>query len=197
MKLPMVFLIILLTGCTLLPSKEPTTAAIYALGSSAATTQPASLVPATIQLAAITAPSWLDTSAIHYRLAYHDPARVYTYAASRWNASPAELLTERFKQYFSSKNTRYSNYKTTTNYLLKINLVEFTQIFDSPDSSEVVIQLHTTLYELHTHQLVAQQNFIEKQNTQTADAAGAVAAFATASGNLLNELVQWLPNVAQ
>lgn len=197
-KLSTVFLTALLTGCTLLPTKELTTVAIYDLGP-APITAPQSVLssPATIQLSAITAPTWLDTQAIHYRLAYHDPARVYTYAVSRWNAPPAELLTERFRQYFSGKNAHYPRDRIAANYSLKISLTEFTQIFNSPDSSQVVIQLHAYLYEPYTHAPIAQQSFLRKQDTQTADAAGAVAAFIVVSDNMLNELVQWLVSISQ
>lgn len=190
-----VLLAILLTGCTLIP-REPSSISIYDLGPATVPTPGSLSSRAIIQIADISAPVWLDTQLIHYRLAYHDPARIYTYAGSRWNASPAQLLTERFKQYFSAGNINNSNKDhAPANYLLKIDLETFTQIFNTQDSSEVVVQLRATLYESTSRLPVAQQNFSGKRTTQTADAAGAVAAFILVSDDLLNELAQWASGI--
>lgn len=197
-KISVALLAILLTGCTLTP-KTPSSISVYDLGS------PSTIVPryslssqATIQITDIAAPVWLDTQSIHYRLAYHDPARIYTYADSRWNAPPAELLTERLRQYFATKNIdRHHQNDTPVNYLLKIDLGEFTQIFNTPDNSQAVVQLRASLYEPTSRLPIAHRSFLGRQETQTADAAGAVTAFIQVSDNLLNELVQWLSDIRQ
>lgn len=194
------FLATLLAGCTLI-QKESSPVALYDLGPIPMSAAGAVLSSQTmIQVANISAPAWLDTQAIRYRLAYHDPARIYTYAGSRWNAPPAELLTERFRQYFATRNININSQNkehAPTGYLLKIDLGEFTQIFNAPDSSEVVVQLHATLYEPTSRLPVAQQNFSGRQAAQTADAAGAVTAFILVSDSLLDELVQWLSDIHQ
>jgi len=199
-KVFIAFLATLLTGCTLIP-KESSPVSFYDFGLVSMSTAEAVLPSqTTIQIADISAPAWLDTQTIHYRLAYHDPARIYTYAGSRWNAPPAELLTERFRQYFATRNINANNQNkehAPAGYLLKIDLGEFTQIFNTPDSSEVVVQLRATLYEPVSRLPVAQQNFAGRQVTQTADAAGAVAAFILVSDNLQDELVQWLSGIPQ
>lgn len=194
-KISIIFLAILLAGCTFIPKASPSIST-YDLGPARLSTPDPTSSPITIQIANISAPVWLDTQSIYYRLAYHDPARIYTYARSRWNAPPAQLLTERFKQYFATQNihSQRKNH-TLVNYLLKIDLEEFTQIFNTPDNSEAVIQLRATLYEPTSHYLIAQHDFLGKQTTQTADAAGAIAAFILVSDHLLNELIQWISNV--
>ncbi|MCC6916429.1 ABC-type transport auxiliary lipoprotein family protein [Nitrosomonas sp.] len=200
MKLSAVFSVILLTGCALTPKPAPVS--IYDLGSIPVTAPGfAQFSPAAIQVADISAPVWLDTEAIRYRLAYHDPARVYTYANSHWTAPPAKLLTEYLRQYLAGHrlnppgNSKYN--RSLTNCLLKINLDEFMQVFDTQNSSHVVIRLRAFLYEPDTHQPIAQHSFTIAQSAQTADAAGAVAAFILASDNLRSELVQWLSGSRQ
>jgi hypothetical protein len=45
----------------------------------------------------VSAPAWLDSPSITYRLAYLDAARPQAYADSRWVASPAELIAVRLR----------------------------------------------------------------------------------------------------
>ncbi|MXS84807.1 hypothetical protein ABO04_02470 [Nitrosomonas sp. HPC101] len=202
-KITTTLLAVLLTGCALTPEAPPAVS-LYDLGSPSAIAPGYSLpVQATIQIADITAPVWLDTQSILYRLAYHDPARVYTYAESRWNAPPAALLTERLRQYFAAGSIGKQNQDgnrengTPAHYLLKLDLSEFTQIFTTPDSSQAVVQLRASLYKPTLRLPIAHRNFLGKQTTQTADAAGAVAAFMLVSDNLFNELTQWLSDIHQ
>lgn len=197
-KFPAVLLAALLIGCSLTPT-TPAPAQVYDLGLAPATgSAPPRLSQTFIRVMDIAAPIWLDTQTIQYRLAYHDPARIYTYANSRWAAPPAKLLTEHFRQYFAAHGTGWQNSGRNqanhrpANYLLKMELSEFAQIFNTQNDSQVVIQLRATLYEPDTRVPAAQRSFTMVQPAQTADAAGAVAAFILASDNLLGELVQWL-----
>ncbi len=201
-KLSVVFLVILLAGCTLMP-KAPAPTFVYDLGPVPVTAPESARSPsATIRITDISAPVWLDTEAIHYRLAYYDPARIYTYANSRWAAPPAKLLTEYLRQYFADHpvssppdNSKHSH--APANQLLQIDLDEFMQVFDTQNSSRVVIRLRAFLYVPGMRQPAAQRSFTIAQPAQTADAAGAVAAFILASDNLRNELVQWLSSSRQ
>ena len=201
-KFSAAFLAILLTGCMLTP-KTLTPVSIYDLGPAASVmvTGPSRLSQTIVQVMDITAPIWLNTQSIHYRLAYHDPARIYTYASSRWTAPPAKLLTERFRQYFAShdidwqRDNKNKENHVSVNYLLKIELSEFTQIFHTQNDSQVIVRLRASLYEPNSRLPIAQQSFTGEQPAQTDDAAGAIAAFILVSDNLLNELVQWLSGI--
>ncbi len=202
MKFSAVFLAVLLTGCTLIP-KTLAPVSIYDLGPVAPITVASSsrLSQTIIQVMDVSAPVWLDTQSIHYKLAYYDPARIYAYAGSRWTAPPAKLLTERFRQYFASHATNWQKgdknkeSHALANYLLKIELGEFTQVFHAQNDSQVIIRLRASLYEPNARLPVAQRSFTGEQPTQTGDAAGAVAAFILVSDNLLDELVQWLASI--
>lgn len=193
MKFLILFLSMLATGCSLL-TPTPTSFAVYDFGPSSTYAAAPSSAPSQIpvQVATIEAPIWLEGQAIRYRLAYYDPARTYVYANSQWAASPSELLTERIRQNFSANTEPKSDEnRSFANYLLKITLEEFMQIFDTADSSHVVIYIRAALHKSDHHQPIATRNFSKKLLTPTADAAGAVVSFITASDSLADELVQW------
>ena len=192
------FAALLLAGCTLTPQKTPPVS-MYDFGSipRLESGHPAFL-RANIQVAEISAPVWLDTQSIRYRLAYHNPARAYAYTTSRWVAPPAKLLTERVRQYFAAhinQEDKIRERASLANYLLKIELEEFIQIFENQDSSWVKIRLRVSLYEQKTRSLMAQRNFSGEQLTESANAEGAVAGLIKVGDELSNELIQWVDNV--
>lgn len=141
----------------------------------------------------ITAPSWLDTPAIHYRLAYHNAAQSYTYANSRWS-SPRISLTQQIKQKIAA-DTHHLVIKDSSvaivEYELHIEIEEFSQIFSTLSDSYVSIRFRASLVN-HAHRLIAQKIFSTSHAAATADAAGAVDGFTIASNRLMNELVEWL-----
>lgn len=190
-KLVIVFL--LLTGCTLTPQKN-SPVAVYDFGIQHPA-EHSNLAPfnTSIFVADINAPVWLDNPAIQYRLAYHDPARSYAYANSRWAASPAKLLTRRIKDYLVTRQGIISSHDgVKANYTLLIELEEFTQVFDQPDYSRAIIRLRASLIERNSRLLLAQENFSSVQVTPSADAAGAVAALVSVSDAASDKLGKWL-----
>ncbi len=188
-----VIVFLLLAGCTLTPQKNsPPTVYDFGLQRPA---EHSNLTPfnTSIFVAEINAPIWLDNSAIQYRLAYHDPARSYAYANSRWAASPAKLLTRRIKDHLVTRNGIISSHDgLKADYALYIELVEFTQVFDKPDNSLAIIRLRASLIERNSRLLLAQENFSSEQVAPSADAAGAVAALISASDTVSDKLSQWL-----
>ncbi|MFO7580869.1 ABC-type transport auxiliary lipoprotein family protein [Nitrosomonas halophila] len=187
---------LLLAGCTLTPKALPPVST-YDLGPMPQPQPQVSLpLHPIIQLAEISAPVWLDTQAIRYRLAYHDPAQTYAYANSRWAAPPAKLLTERIRQhiatYHGETDSNISDGLPAASYLLRIELSEFVQIFEQAHSSQVMIGWRAHLFERKTQSIVAQRNFSLAGSTETADAAGAVKAFIWLSDQLASELTEWL-----
>lgn len=192
-----VIALLLLAGCTLAPQKNAPMA-VYDFGLQPSAEQARSIpLDASILVADITAPVWLDNQTIPYRLAYHDPARIYAYARSRWAASPAKLLTRRIKDSLairSRKGIIGSHDGLKADYALLIELEEFTQVFDQPDKSRAIVRLRASLIERSARQLLTQRKFSIEQDTATADAAGAVSALIAASDALSGELIEWLIN---
>lgn len=196
----LVFILILhlLTGCTVF-HKSPAAISIYDFGLQQSqqiqhTLQPSPQQRKSILIANATTPLWLDNTAIHYRLLYHNPAQSYHYANSRWIAPPAALLTQQIRDRIVSRtNGQVIKDSSTakTDYILHIELEEFIQAFDTAKDSHVLIGLRASLIERNSRYLFAQKDFNIKEKAPTADAAGAVSALGAASNQLINELIGW------
>lgn len=185
---------ILLAGCSF-SNNKPTSLALYDLGLRSNAEIQMAPIDASIMMTEITAPIWLASPAMQYRLMYHDLARTYHYAHSRWVTAPAKLLTRRIQDDLSqlTRTGIISNYEgLKSDYVLHIELEEFTQVFDQPQSSRAMIRLRANLVARATRQLISQQKFSVERATATADAAGAVAALIQLSDQVSLELMQWL-----
>lgn len=189
----------LLTGCVAF-NKSQSPISIYDFGMQQAQTtkqisQQSLQHRKSLLIADATAPSWLDNNAIQYRLLYHNPTQSHVYASSRWVAAPAALLTQQIRsRIVASTNEQVikDNSTAKADYALHIELEEFTQLFDTVDTSHIVIGLRASLVERNTRKLLVQKDFSIKEKAPTADAAGAVSALSSASNQLINELVGWL-----
>lgn len=184
----------LLVGCSF-SSNKPTSLALYDLGLKPVSEVQVAPVDVSIMMTEITAPVWLTSPAMQYRLAYHDPARTYHYAHSRWVTAPAKLLTRRIQDDLSQlthKGVISSHEGLKSDYALHIELEEFTQVFDQPQSSRAMIRVRANLVARATRQLISQQKFSVEKTTPTADAAGAVATLIQLSDQVSLELMQWL-----
>ncbi|KIO49902.1 ABC-type transport auxiliary lipoprotein family protein [Nitrosospira sp. NpAV] len=191
---------ILLAGCAAPRTQIPT--AIYDFGlerpsAASSAADPSSSGPrlSASLLVAATSPAWLDNPAIQYRLLYHDRARSYTYASSRWAAAPATLLTQRIKDRIAGVNNDGvvgANDGVRADYALRLELEEFTQAFDTPHQSRAVIKLRASLIQRSTRSLLAQRSFGVEEAAPDATAAGAVRALSEASDKLIENLINWL-----
>ena len=190
--------IMLLSGCTIFP-KPNTAAATYNFIADTPEKknqldQPTIKSGKKILVKHTSAPPWLDSQAIYYRLVFHNPFQSYAYANSRWSSPPAFLLTQQIKQKIAAETNHLiikdSSMATVENEL-HIELEEFSQIFDTLTDSRVVIRFQASLVN-NSHRLIAQRAFSIQQAAQSADASGAVNAFSIASNQLMDELINWL-----
>ncbi len=190
-------IVYLLSGCTAL-HKSPPAIATYDLGIQSHTQnrlQPSHKHRKSILIADATVPTWLDSTAIHYRLRYHNPSQSYSYANSRWRASPAAILTQQIRDRIvadTDEQVIKNSGTAKTDYILHIELEEFTQLFDTTQDSHVVIGLRASLIERSSRNLLAQKDFNIKEKAPTADATGAVFALGSASNQLTDQLIAWL-----
>jgi len=200
-RLLIALFLVILTGCTLTPPSTPPVA-IYDLGLIATHTERVvskkpSNKTSSVLFKEITSPIWLNNQAIHYRLAYYDPAQLYSYANSRWAASPAALLTRQISTHIQS-NTEFEVVSSVdgiqAEYTLHATLEDFSQIYDTTDTSHANIHLHVTLIERRTRSLHSQRHFIIQKTTPTANAAGAVYALIEANNQLNREITDWITN---
>jgi cholesterol transport system auxiliary component len=182
----------LVAGCA---SKvdAPTQYDLGLLPPAAATAAPA--LPA-VSVADVNAPAWLDNNMMYFRLAYANQLQPRPYAASRWTMPPAQLFQQRLKSRLAQAGgTVLAMSDAALNIpLLRIDMDDFTQTFDTPAHSLATLQVRASLFNGRT--LLAQKSFSRQAATPSADAAGAASAFVAANDGVIDELMSWLATVA-
>ncbi len=180
----------ILSGCALGPEKRDPPA-VFDLGPPRA--QPVSpVINATVLIPAVSASPWLDTPNIMYRLAYRDAGRPEAYAQHRWVMSPALLLSERLRGRFAAATRGVVNTQdgARADYSLRIELEDFSQSFDTANSSQANVRLRATLIDLNTRALHAQKSF-GVARPAAPNAPGAAQSLAVASDAVVEELLAW------
>jgi cholesterol transport system auxiliary component len=74
--------------------------------------------------------------------------------------------------------------------VLKVDLGEFEQVFDSQSQSHAAVTARATLTQ--NGKVLGQRTFISRAPSSTADAAGGAQALATASDDLVAQIAAWL-----
>ncbi len=140
----------------------------------------------------VSAPAWLDSPLIHYRLAYQDAARPQAYADSRWVMSPAALFTQRLRGRLAASGGGgivLPGDPARVHYALRVELEEFAQVFDAPGESRAVLHLRASV--LGNRSLVAQKTFSLERPASTPDAEGGVRALIGASDEAIDQIALW------
>lgn len=187
-----------LAGCAL-PDK-PARPAVYDFGPGSLSMPPkgtAMLAP--LAVAEIEANPALDSTAVLYRLAYADDQQLKAYAQARWSMTPAQLVRQRLREQLGQRrallNPGDGNLAgTATPLTLRIELEEFSQLFDAPGKSVALLRLRATLVQPSPsgEKLVAQRSVIVQRPAPSADAPGGVRAMTAATDAAVQELDQWL-----
>ncbi|MCG1043488.1 PqiC family protein [Mycetohabitans sp. B8] len=142
------------------------------------------------KLVDIGAPVGLDSNGIVYRLAYAHAWQPRTYAFSRWAATPAQLLTQRLRALLGARGAVVSPGDPVLAPVLRVELLDFEQIFDKPGASRGVVALRATL--MRRDGQFMQATFRADAPAPSADAIGGVRALAQASDAALSQLADWL-----
>jgi cholesterol transport system auxiliary component len=140
----------------------------------------------------LSAPAWLDSPFIYYRLAYEDAARPHAYADSRWVTSPAALIAIRLRGRLAAAGKGgivHPADGARANHALRVELDEFSQVFDAPGKSRAVVRLRASV--LGNRALIAQRSFSVERPASTPDAEGGVRALIGASDEAVEQLVAW------
>lgn len=169
--------VVLLGGCGILPTPPPLPA-LHDFGP-AATTPAMDGAPVE---ATVSAPSWLDGTAIYYRLLYSGPTRLREYADHRWLAPPAELLQTHLQAAFAGGRAGA--------YRLRVTLLDFEQEFAGAQSAQVSARAVAELQNLASGATVARHLFTVSVSASP-DVQGAVQGASRAADELLAQLVQW------
>lgn len=156
--------------------------AVYDLGTPAAR-QDGGAVPLAVE---VRAPYWFDSLGIEYRLAYAEPGRLRDYGQARWAAPPAMLVQQRLVQQLGLVPQGQGGAKC----MLRIDIDEFSQIFDTPDSSRGVVDARVALLDAGRN-AVAQRSFKIEKPAPSQDSRGGVAALGAAVELLAGDLGRW------
>lgn len=182
----------LLAACSIAPQSRDGVAN-YDFGLPAADKEANPRLQHDLVVAAVSAPAWMDNSGIYYRLAYQDAARPQPYAQSRWVMPPAALLGQRLRTGIAraSKAAVFTPADgVRVDYTLRLELDEFSQVFDAADKSRAVVRLRASL--IRNRGIVAQQSFGIERAAATPNAEGGVRALIAASDAAANSLIDWL-----
>ena len=195
-----------LGGCAI--ADKPVRAAVYDFGPGALSTRAAdSAVPtlAPLSLAEVEANPALDSTAVVYRLAYSDVQQLHPYSQARWSMPPAQLLRQRLRAHLELQRAVLSPGEgvvlgstaigtEAAVRLLRVELEEFSQVFDSATQSHGLLRLRATVVRPTPagEKLLAQRLFTLQHPAPSADAAGGVRALTAAVDAAAQELGQWL-----
>lgn len=140
----------------------------------------------------VDAPAWLDSPAMLYRLAYAEAAEPRAYAASRWIAAPASLMTERLRGAIASSGAVVvgPGDGIRAQRTLRVELEEFDHTFDSPQSSHASMRLRATV--IAGGALAGQRTFTISVPAPSNDARGAATALGDAANRCIAQVIAWL-----
>lgn len=191
-----------LAGCSSLP-KPPTRQTLYDFGPVPAAPEPGAGERPPLVLPDVEADGILETPALLYRLGYEDPHALRPYAYARWSAPPTQLVRQRLREVLGRDRAVLDNSAAATLVrrgaerppVLRVELEEFSQLFDSAQSSRGIVRLRCTLLQVSggAERLVAQRGFEVERPAPSADAAGGVRALTAAVDAAAMDIARWLP----
>ena len=188
-----VFATALLAACQLPGGPPPEATFDFGLPSVAAAQ--AGSIRGTVLVPEIASPEWLDSPAIVYRLAYDDAARTRIYSRSRWAAPPPSLVTQRLRAAVALASGGLlvqPQDAVRADWVLRVDLEEFSQVFEAPDKSRAYVRMRATLIRATERGVAAQRAFGTERAAASADAAGGARALASGADELVDAIVAWV-----
>lgn len=134
----------------------------------------------------VRAPLWFDALAINYRLNYAEPTRLREYARARWVGPPAQLIQLHLGRGLGLIPAGQGRAAC----VLRLDIEEFSQIFDSPVISRGVLQGRLQWLDRGRGQL-AEQRVDIRIPAGSADSRGGVAALTAAVETLTANISGW------
>lgn len=199
-----IFGVMILAGCSALP-EPPVRPALYDFGPGLQASGPAGaqapLPP--LALETVDNASLPDgVSVVYYRLAYADAQQLRPYQAARWSQPPQQLMRESLQARLGQRRAVIGTGGALATArvdglppaVLRVELEEFSQLFDSPGESKGVVRVRCTLLENTGggERLVAQRSFNVQRPAPSADAPGGVRALTAATEAAAQDIASWL-----
>lgn len=174
-----------LAGCSALSPPPPTLT--YDLGPLAATPSQAPAPLPKLRVAQTEGPIWMDGHGIYYRLQYTQAQRLQAYATQRWVDTPTRLFDDRLREAVASRGALTWSGDTSVP-ALRVDVLAFEQVFDSPTASRGVVRARATVYHKG---LIGQKTFVAEQPATSADGAGGVRALSAGSDAVIAAILDW------
>ena len=173
--------VVIVAGCGVGPKPKEVVGA-YDFGLPAAA-RPVALK--SLNHAIVAAPNWMDSTSLHYRLAYANAARPAAYAQTRWVSTPAHLVEARLKERAVAGGVLLGGAGTS----LRIEIDEFSQVFDAEKSSRAVVRARASL--AGAREVTAQKAFLIEMPAATPDGPGGATALGQAANALVDDVLAW------
>lgn len=203
-----IFLVAALSACTGLPAPAQRPL-MYDFGPPAAPAAAPSLAPAqaasttalpALALAEVQAGGLTDgSSAVLYRLAYANAQQLRPYTLARWSQPPAQLVQQRLRAELGRHRALLdandaAALSAPRPAVLRVELEEFSQVFQSPSDSVGLLRLRATLVEPRSTgvALLGQRVFTIERPAASPDAAGGTRALAESAQQAAQEIDAWL-----
>ncbi|HWH73299.1 MAG TPA: ABC-type transport auxiliary lipoprotein family protein [Methylibium sp.] len=189
-------------ACSSFAPDKPVRATLYDFGPGpvAAAAQRGTQPP--IVLADLETPAALDTAALLYRLGYDDAHQLHPYSRARWSAPPGRLVEQRLREHLGrervvldlTQSAALARSGGAMPRILRIELAEFSHLFDSPKTSWGVVRMRATLADNTPagERVVGQRIFVQRQPAPTPDASGGVRALTAATDAAAQEIAAWV-----
>ncbi|MBI4755424.1 MAG: membrane integrity-associated transporter subunit PqiC [Betaproteobacteria bacterium] len=142
----------------------------------------------------VRAPSWLESSAMQYRLPENQGTRRGTYREIRWAAPADELFGHALRVALLPGGERAIGARGCA---LRVDLDEFIQRFDSALVSLGVIEVRVAVLAPGSGAVLAHRSFRAETLAATPDARGGAVALRASTLSLMVQLRQWLDEIAR
>ncbi len=194
-------LLALVAACGALPDK-PVRESMYDFGPMPTLPDAPAALGAPLVVPDLEVGATLEGTAMFYRLGYADANELRPYAFARWSGPPAQLVRQRLRDHLgrarpildAAAAASLARRGGAVPPVLRIELEEFSHLFDAPGQSRGVLRLRCTLLESTTagERLVAQRLFTVERPAPSADAPGGVRALAAATDAAAQDIAAWL-----
>jgi cholesterol transport system auxiliary component len=170
--------------------------ALYDFDSIESPADPSPKLDATIAIPEVTAPNWMRSSALYYRLDYEPPSHPQAYAHSQWASPPPDLVTLRLRELIGGVNAGFTTPRLegmSAGYRLEVELDEFIQAFSSSSASQCIVTLNAMVVD-RNGRILGERTFHAQRIAPTANAQGAVRGLVEATDDNISQLLAWLPS---
>jgi len=149
-----------------------------------------------LQVAHVTAPSWLNSRDIYYQSLYQDNEAISAYSQAQWISAPPILIGRLLENHLADTHLWKAVIGEESNAIadltLHLDLHEFQQNFESAKKSYGILRASVTVISNPSGEVVAQKDFDYEETAPQSDAAGGVKALNDATNKMLIAITQWL-----